>query len=157
MIWDDIQHCRVCVRSDLSWEVLAGLGERLWSQECRSSHCARQQGVSSLKLVADPKVSYFNVSIITNQQVRWLNITVNDLLIVYFREEARTSSFVSTANSQNLSVDWGGSFTHSIQFLWAGPGSRSEPAPHSGVYQRGPPSLHCTHKPTNNITNMRHN
>lgn len=92
-----------CSLSDLAREVLAGLGERLWSKECRRSHRAGQQGVGSLKLVADSKVSDFNVSILANQQVRWLNITVNDLLIVYCREVERTSSFLSTANSLNLS------------------------------------------------------
>lgn len=94
----DIQHCRV---SDLAREVLAGLGECLWSEECRRSHRAGQQGVSSLKLVTDSKVGDFNVSVLTNQQVRWLNVSVNDLLIVYCREVERTS-FLSTANLQTL-------------------------------------------------------
>lgn len=85
--------------SDLAWEVLAGLGERLWSEERWRSHCTGQQGVSSLELVADPKVSYFNVFILTNQQVRRLNVAVNDFLIVYCREDEKTSSFLLTAQT----------------------------------------------------------
>lgn len=68
----------------LSREVLSGLRERFRSKKSRSSNCAGQQGVSSLKLVTNSKVCNLDVSIFSHQQIRRFDVSVDDPLVMYY-------------------------------------------------------------------------
>lgn len=70
-------------KAHLSTEALPCVGEGLRSHESRSASGAGQQSVAAFKLVADPKVCYLHVAIIAQQEVRGLDIPVDDLLVVH--------------------------------------------------------------------------
>lgn len=67
----------------LSREVLSGLRECFRGKESRRSHCAGQEGISPLKLVTDSEVCYLDVSILSHQQVRGFDVSVDDPLVMY--------------------------------------------------------------------------
>lgn len=64
-------------------------GHRLRSHERRRPRCAWQKGVCPLKLFAHTKVCYLDVAIISQQQIRWFNVPVNNPLVVYCTKKYR--------------------------------------------------------------------
>lgn len=64
-------------------------GHHLRSHEGRRPRCAWQKGVCPLKLFAHTKVCYLDVAIISQQQIRWFNVPVNNPLVVYCTKKYR--------------------------------------------------------------------
>lgn len=58
-------------------------GERFRGHESRCSRRVGEEGVLAIELVANPEVRDLNVAVVPEQQVRWLNVAVDYLLVVY--------------------------------------------------------------------------
>ena len=70
----------------LSTEALAGVRNGLRGHECWSPSGAGQPSVVPLELVADAEVSNLHVPVVPQKQVGWLDVPVDDLLVVHCRE-----------------------------------------------------------------------
>lgn len=75
------QNKQLCVY--LSAEALAVVRQRLWGHKSRSPSRAGEQGIVSLELVTNAKISDLHMAVISQQQVRGLDVPVDDLLIVH--------------------------------------------------------------------------
>lgn len=72
--------------SHLPTEALAGLRNGLGGHERWGPGRAGQPSVVPLKLVADAKVGDLHVPVVPQEQVGWLDVPVDDLLVVHCRE-----------------------------------------------------------------------
>lgn len=68
--------------SHLSREVNPVFRQGFGGQKGWRSYCARQEGISSLKLVTDSKVCNLDVSIFSHQQVGWFDVSMDDPLVM---------------------------------------------------------------------------
>lgn len=70
----------------LSTEALAGVRNGLGGHERWGPSRAGQPSVVPLELVADAEVSNLHVPVVPQKQVGWLDVPVDDLLVVHCRE-----------------------------------------------------------------------
>lgn len=75
----------------LSTEAFARIWNRLRSHEGWCPSSTGKLGVTPFKLIADSKIRYFDMPIISQEQVGWLDVTMNDLLIVHYKGDGKGS------------------------------------------------------------------
>lgn len=91
-----ISHTSDCFFSALTWpdahlsaEALSFFIYHLRGHEGRRPRCARQESICALELLADAEIGDLDMAVITQQQVGWFDVPVDDLVVVHwgFKED----------------------------------------------------------------------
>lgn len=127
--------------SHLPTEALAGLGNGLGGHERWGPGRAGQPSVVPLKLVADAEVGDLHVPVVPQEQVGWLDVPVDDLLVVHCRERQleRWAGALPPRPPPALAWPWR---------LPQTPGEKERglpvPCTHSSLEDLGPPAQLCS-------------
>ena len=65
----------------------AVLGERLGRHEGRRAEAVGDDGVVAVEFIRDAKVGDLDVAVVAEEQIRGLDVAMNDLLVVHFEKK----------------------------------------------------------------------
>lgn len=117
-------------------EDLAGLRERLRRHEGGCAHGVGEESITALELIAHTEVSNLDVPIFSDQEVGRFDVTVDDLLVVYWGGvDSRWEIRARKPHEDLYAATWPGDTGMAPSGAW----SPTDP----GLFQPSAPQTHC--------------